>query len=81
MQTVRLHVAGDGVTWAMAKCSMCGEIYKYRVIEASVGILRCRGCGLPMDMQLAIMEAHRLGGEEVGEGTSEGSDKVRSIDP
>jgi len=59
MQTARLHVAGDGVIWAIAKCAMCGDINKYLASDAVTDSIPCKGCGLPMDLQRAIAEANQ----------------------
>jgi hypothetical protein len=57
MQSVRLHVAANGVAWAMSRCKKCGEITKHLVADAVVGPIPCKRCGQPMDMRGATIEA------------------------
>ena len=57
MQSVRLHVAGNGVMWAMSKCRACGEVTKHLVAEAIAGRIACKRCGGLMDMTGATVEA------------------------
>ena len=57
MQSVRLHVAGDGVVWAMSKCRACGDVTKHLVAEAIAARIACKRCGALMDMTGATIEA------------------------
>lgn len=57
MQSVRLHVDSSGVTWAIAKCRVCGEVHKYLVSEALAGHVKCKSCGRPMEIEGAVVEA------------------------
>jgi len=57
MQSVRLHVASDGVIWAMSKCKVCGEVTKHRAADAMLGSIPCPRCGRQMDMKGATIEA------------------------
>jgi len=57
MQSVRLHVAGDGVVWAMSKCRACGEVTKHLVADAIASRIACKRCGGLMDMTGATIEA------------------------
>jgi len=54
---VRLHVAADGVIWAMSKCRACGEVTKHLAADAIVGAIACKRCGHLMDMKGATIEA------------------------
>ena len=66
MQSVRMHLDGNGVLWAMAKCRVCGEVHKYLVSEALAGA-KCKSCGRPMEIQGAVIEA-ALPGDQLGTG-------------
>ena len=57
MQSVRLHVAGNGVIWAISKCRSCGEVAKHLAADAIVGPIACARCGRQMDMKGATIEA------------------------
>ena len=57
MQSVRLHVAGNGVIWAISKCRSCGEVAKHLAADAIVGPIACGRCGRQMDMKGATIEA------------------------
>ena len=57
MQSVRLHVAGNGVIWAMSKCKMCGEVTKHLAADAIVSPIQCKHCAHLMDMKGATIEA------------------------
>ena len=57
MQSVRLHVAGDGQVWAISRCSVCGDIDKHRLQAAATGTVRCDKCGRQMDITGATVEA------------------------
>jgi RNase P subunit RPR2 len=61
VQSVRLHIDGNGVTWAMAKCRVCGEVHKYPISEALAGGVKCKSCGRPMEIQGAVVEAAQPG--------------------
>ena len=56
MLTVRMHVDGQGVIWALAKCRVCGEVHKYRVSDAIAGPVTCKSCGHSMEIQGAVVE-------------------------
>ena len=60
MQSVRLHVAGNGVNWALSKCKVCGEVDKHLVVDAVAGLIACKACGHRMDMKGATVEAVAL---------------------
>jgi len=45
MQSVRMHTDGNGVSWAMAKCSVYGEVHKYLTENRTRG--PCRLSELP----------------------------------
>jgi hypothetical protein len=57
MQSVRLHVAGNGVVWALSQCRGCGAVNKHLAADAIVGAIQCKGCGRLMDMKGATIEA------------------------
>ena len=57
MQSIRLHVAGNGVVWAMSKCKVCGEVDKHQIVDAVAGLVTCKACGHRMDMKGATVEA------------------------
>lgn len=57
MQSVRLHVAGNGVVWALSKCRGCGEVTKHLAADAIVSSIACNRCGRLMDMKGATIEA------------------------
>jgi hypothetical protein len=57
MQSVRLHVAGNGVVWALSKCRGCGEVTKHLAADAIVSSIACKRCGRLMDMKGATIEA------------------------
>jgi hypothetical protein len=57
MQSVRLHVAGNGVIWALSQCRGCGEVTKHLAADAIVGSIPCKRCGRLMDMKGATIEA------------------------
>ena len=57
MQSVRLHVAGNGVIWAMSKCKVCGQVTKHLAADAIVSAIPCKHCGHLMDMKGATIEA------------------------
>lgn len=57
MQSVRLHVAGNGVTWVMSRCRACGEVNKHLIGDAVAGTIACAKCGRQMDMRGATIEA------------------------
>ncbi|MEO8754023.1 MAG: GAF domain-containing protein [Casimicrobiaceae bacterium] len=79
MQSVRLHVSGDGEVWALSKCSRCGEVDKHTLRLAATGTVPCKKCGHQMDMTGATVEAvdaevSRPSGSRIGAGTREGKD-------
>ena len=47
MQSVRMHLDGNGVVWAMAKCRVRGEVHEYLVSEVLAGA-KCKICRHPM---------------------------------
>ena len=57
MQSVRLHLAGDGLVWAMSRCRTCGDVTKHLVADAIAGRIQCKRCGCLMDMTGATVEA------------------------
>ena len=57
MQSVRMHLDGNGLLWAMAKCRVCGEVHKYLVSEAVAGPTKCKSCARPMEIQGAVVES------------------------
>ena len=57
MQSVHLHVAGNGVIWVISKCKSCGEVAKHLAADAIVGPIGCTRCGRQMDMKGATIEA------------------------
>jgi hypothetical protein len=57
MQSIRLHIAGDGVVWAMSRCKICGEVSKHLVSDAIGQTIPCGKCGHAMDMRGATIEA------------------------
>jgi len=57
MQSVHLHVAGNGVIWVISKCKSCGEVAKHLAADAIIGPIVCMQCGRQMDMKGATIEA------------------------
>jgi hypothetical protein len=57
MQSVRLHVAGNGTIWVISKCKVCGEVDKHLAADAIVAAIPCGKCGHRMDMKGAAIEA------------------------
>jgi hypothetical protein len=57
MQSVRLHIASNGVIWAMSRCKVCGEVTKHLAADAMIGLIPCPRCGHQMDMKGATIEA------------------------
>jgi DNA-directed RNA polymerase subunit RPC12/RpoP len=57
MQSVRLHIAGNGVIWALSKCKVCGEVDKHLAVDAVARLIACKACGHRMDMKGATVEA------------------------
>ena len=57
MQSVRLHVAGNGTIWVLAKCRICGQVDKHLAADAIVAAIPCGKCGHHMDMKGATIEA------------------------
>ena len=57
MLSVRLHVAENGVIWAVSKCRTCGAETRHLAADAIVGTIACKGCGHEMDMKGATIEA------------------------
>ena len=66
MQSVRLHVAGNGVIWALSKCRGCGEVNKHLAADAIVGSIPCNRCGRLMDMKGATIEAVEAARDRAG---------------
>jgi hypothetical protein len=67
VQSVRMHLDGNGLLWAMAKCRVCGEVHKYLVSEALAGPIKCKSCARPMEIQGAVIES-ALPGDQLGNG-------------
>ena len=61
MQSVRLHVGGNGVVWAMSQCKVCREVSKHLIADAIQGTIACAKCGHKMDMRGATIEAVAAG--------------------
>lgn len=59
MESVVMHVDGNGVIWALAKCRVCGEVHKYLAAEAIVDKVSCKSCKRPMKVAGAIITASR----------------------
>ena len=57
MQSVRLHIAGDGVVWVLSRCAGCGDVDKHLASSAIAKPLPCKRCGRMMQMQGATIEA------------------------
>lgn len=57
MQTVRMHVDGSGVLWAMTQCRVCGEIHKFLAADVVSGPVACKSCGRQMSIDGATVEA------------------------
>lgn len=55
MQSIRLHLDGNGMLWALAKCRTCGEVHKYPMTEVATGPVECRSCGRPMEIEGAVV--------------------------
>jgi len=51
-----MHTDGNGVSWAMAKCSVCGEVHKYRTEIVLAGLVACKSCHHKMDLDRALIE-------------------------
>jgi len=62
-----MHLDGNGLLWAMAKCRVCGEVHKYLVSEALAGTIKCKSCARPMEIQGAVIES-ALPGDQLGNG-------------
>ena len=61
MQSVRMHVDGSGVIWALTKCRVCGEVHKYLATEVVEGHAVCKSCQHHMSVEGAVFEAPRQG--------------------
>ena len=57
MQSVRMHVDGSGVIWALTKCRVCGEVHKYLAAEVVEGKAVCKSCRHQMSVAGAVFEA------------------------
>ena len=57
MQSVRLHIAGNGTVWIMSRCKVCGSVQKHLAADALVAAIPCGTCGHRMDMKGATIEA------------------------
>ena len=57
MQSVRMHVDGSGVIWALTKCRVCGEVHKYLATEVVEGKAVCKSCSHQMSVEGAVFEA------------------------
>jgi hypothetical protein len=62
-QNVRLHVGSDGITWAMSKCKICGDVSKHPVADAMAGPMPCPRCGHRMDMTGSAAKAIAIANE------------------
>lgn len=76
MITVRMHVDGRGVLWAMAKCRVCGQIHKYLASDAVGAGVRCRSCGRPLELAGAVIEAAQRGDQHDGSGEAPSATKA-----
>jgi hypothetical protein len=68
MQSIRLHVDGQGMVWVMSKCRGCGEVDKHLASDAIAHAIACRKCGRNMDMTGATIEAVESAGTKVPPG-------------
>ena len=57
MNSVHLHVDGEGVLWALARCRVCRSVHKYLAIDAICGSARCVSCDHVMELQGAFVES------------------------
>lgn len=57
VQSVRMHVDGSGVIWALTKCRICGEVHKYLAAEVVEGHAVCKSCQHRMTVAGAVFEA------------------------
>jgi hypothetical protein len=55
MQSVRMHTDGNGVSWAIAKCSMCGEVHKYLTEIVLAGHVACNSCFHKMELDRELI--------------------------
>jgi len=67
MESVRLHVDGNGIVWALAKCRLCREVHKYLATDAIAGPVACKSCGHQMYIEGAVVEATQDGREKNGD--------------
>jgi len=74
MQSVRLHVAGNGSIWVISRCKVCGEVDKHLAADAIVGAIQCGKCGRRMDMKGATVEAVAAANEVQERPTSAAAD-------
>jgi formylmethanofuran dehydrogenase subunit E len=56
MQSVRMYTDGNGVSWAMSKCSVCGEVHKYLTEIVLTGHVACKSCHHNMELDRALIE-------------------------
>lgn len=56
VQSVRMHVDGSGVIWALTKCRVCGEVHKYLAAEVVEGHAVCKSCQHHMSVEGAVFE-------------------------
>lgn len=81
MQAVRLHIAGNGQVWVLARCT-CGDVDKHSLASAASGALRCKRCGYKLDLAGAVVEAveaevDKASGSRLAVSTSELQDILR----
>ncbi len=55
MNTIRMFVDGCGVSWALAQCSVCGEVHKYLAADAVADAVTCKSCKCPMDLRSTVV--------------------------
>lgn len=77
MQSVRMHVDGSGIIWALTKCRVCGEVHKYLAAEVVEGQAVCKSCNHRMSVAGAVFEAAE-GGIGGGERPPQTSSPARS---
>jgi hypothetical protein len=53
--TVRLHLDGSQILWALVRCEICTDVNKYLAVEAAHLPIRCKKCGYAMDVRARLM--------------------------
>ena len=48
---VRLFWDGSKILWAVAKCTVCGEVHKFLADEALQAPVSCKSCGRTVDLR------------------------------